>query len=324
MAAVEQAEALARAPLIAVCVCTRARPRMLRRCLISLQKQKFDLAQMNALLIVVDNDPEPSARATHAELCDGAHGYVHCPRPGIPVARNAAIEAALSAGADYIAFIDDDEVAPEHWLASMMHALQRSGADAVQGGVRKAPCGVEDLATCAPTPSEAIRWEDAESLATCNVLFKASLVEGPRALRFDESMQFTGGSDREFFMRANRAGAKTMRVHGVDVLEEVCAGRAALSYECGRAFASGHNYFVRMVKNETPLVAAARIGLRAISSALGAVGKFLAGTILYALLQADAGAAKWRKACANMCFAAGCLAPVIGVRAEPYRVIQGA
>ena len=38
-------------------------------------------------------------------------------------------------------------------------------------------------------------------------------------------MQFTGGSDREFFMRAHKRGAKLVRVHGIDVFEDVAEGR---------------------------------------------------------------------------------------------------
>ena len=41
-------------------------------------------------------------------------------------------EAALRAGAHYIAFLDDDEVAPEHWLGALVKALEDSGADAVR------------------------------------------------------------------------------------------------------------------------------------------------------------------------------------------------
>lgn len=326
MAGLDGAEAVSRAPLVAVCVCTRGRPRMVQRCLTSLTRQKFDAARLAMRVIVVDNDPDkPSARAAYDEIYGAdPSGFIHCTRPGIPMARNAAIEAALGLGADYIAFLDDDEVAPDHWLATLMQALQESGADAIQGGVRKAPPGVEDLASFAAAPSEPVSWEESESLATCNVLFKTSLVEPPLALRFDEGMQFTGGSDREFFMRAHKNGAKIKRAYGVDVYEEIAEGRTTLGYELNRAFASGNNYFTRMAKNEALPVAIVRIVLRAIASLLSGVGKLLVAALFALVFQRNKASKNWRKGCANLAFAAGCLTPAIGMRAQPYKVIQGA
>ena len=52
-------------PLIAVCVCTRARPNMLRRCLASLRAQRFDAAHFRMKLILVDNTPEPIAETIY-------------------------------------------------------------------------------------------------------------------------------------------------------------------------------------------------------------------------------------------------------------------
>jgi glycosyltransferase involved in cell wall biosynthesis len=318
MAAAEGADAVNRTQLIAIGVCTRGRPFMLQRCLASLRAQIFDAAALQVRLIVIDNNETPITLDTQ-----GVH-HLHCPTPGIPMARNAAIEAALSLGADYIAFIDDDEIAPEYWIETMMQALEQSGADAVQGGVRKLPRGAADLALYAPSPPDKLEWEESESLATCNVLFKAHLVEAPLSLRFDEGMQFTGGSDREFFMRANKSGAKTMRLYGLDVFEEICEGRTSLRYECSRAFASGNNYFTRMAKNEALPVAFARIVLRAIASLLSALGKLVVAALLALMLQWAKAEKNWRKSCAMFAFAAGCLTPAFGIRAQPYRVIQGA
>ena len=275
-------------------------------------------------LVVVDNNPEPTARPIVDELAAGMAGaaYVHCAEPGIPVARNAALAAALREGADYIAFLDDDEVAPEHWLASLMAILQASGADAVQGGVRR--CRLDSGADLAARPSGLPAWESSETLATCNVLLRAALVQPPVSLRFDESMRFTGGSDREFFMRAGQRGAKLVRAHGAEVLEDIHAERQFLGYQAARAFASGSNFFERVVKNEPPAVAAARIAARALDRSVTGLAKMIAAAALLAALRRRSALEQWRKACVSLCFAAGCLTPVAGVRAYPYREIQGA
>src|SRR5262245_54620814 len=159
-------------PLVAVCVCTRARPWMLRRCLASLRAQQLDAARLTMRLVVVDNNPEPSALPIYEEVCRGGQWpgeLVHCPRPGIPIARNAALDAALACGADYIAFLDDDEVAPPHWLSGLVRAMADCRADAVQGGVRNLPAGVDDagvlaaMAACAQPPVGRLTAEPAES-----------------------------------------------------------------------------------------------------------------------------------------------------------------
>src|SRR5262245_44326638 len=105
-------------PLVAVCVCTLGRPHMLRRCLASLRAQRFEVAHFRMMLILVDNNPEPVARPIYEELWGPVSSgeFVHCPCPGIPMARNAGLKAALRADADHIAFLDDDEVAPPDWL----------------------------------------------------------------------------------------------------------------------------------------------------------------------------------------------------------------
>jgi succinoglycan biosynthesis protein ExoM len=312
-------------PLVAVCVCTRARPHMLRRCLASLRAQRFEPASLRMKLILVDNNPVPGSRLIYEEAWgSGGFGeYVHCPRPGIPMARNAALEAALRAGADHIVFLDDDEVAPADWLRSLLKALEDSGADAIQGGVRELPAVAADIVPDASPPRGQPSWERCESLATCNVIFRASLVASPLSLRFDEAMQFTGGSDREFFMRAHKRGAKLLRVNGIDVLEEAHADRG-FAYQAARTFAAGSNYFLRMCKNEPGLVAAARIAMRAADRAVSGVAKLAAAGVLLLALRTRAAQSQWRNGCLNLCFAAGCVTPLAGVRAYPYRTIQGA
>jgi glycosyltransferase involved in cell wall biosynthesis len=300
---------------------------MARRCLASLARQQFDAARLRMALILVDNNAQPAARPIYDAFCEGreGHRYVYCPRPGIPIARNTALEAALRAGADYIAFIDDDEVAPRHWLGSLLQALEASDADAVQGGVRKLPAGaVEQAAASAEAPRGKLVAKACESLATCNVLFRARLVEPPLSLRFDESMQFTGGSDREFFMRAHKRGARLLRLNGVDVFEEVAEGRESLAYRAARSFATGSNYFTRVCKNEPGPVAAARIALRALEKGLGGLFRLAMSAGLLIALRPKQARAQWRDGWTSLCFAAGCISPLVGVRAYPYRNIQGA
>jgi glycosyltransferase involved in cell wall biosynthesis len=87
-------------------------------------------------IVVADNAPEGSARDAVEALRPGASVpllYVHAPRPGVATARNAALSVA---DAPLIAFIDDDEEAEAGWLAALLAAHARFGADVTFGPIR--------------------------------------------------------------------------------------------------------------------------------------------------------------------------------------------
>lgn len=238
------------------------------------------------------------------------------------MARNAGIDAALAMGADYLVFIDDDEVAPPGWLQALWDGLIRSGADALQGGVVQLPVG-SDLGNVS-LPQKPTTWENEESLATYNVIFKRRLVAAPMSLRFDEGMRFSGGSDREFFLRATRRGARCARAYGIDVFEEIASGRETIAYRCMRAFSDGCNYTTRLIKNDPLWRAAPRIVLRVVDRSWSGVRRLLQA-LFWLLTFRPANA--WRACRAgyeNFFCALGCFGPLIGVRAHLYRSVQGA
>lgn len=122
---------LAAAPPITVVVCTRDRPRPLRRCLDSLLVQ--DYPQFRVL--VVDNAPtgDATARLVDQVARTGPVDYLPAPVPGLSRARNAAVTATPG---EILAWIDDDEIADPYWLAEIARALaEHPDADAVSGVV---------------------------------------------------------------------------------------------------------------------------------------------------------------------------------------------
>lgn len=114
-------------------ICTYRRPALVAT-LLSL----FELEVPEGVtvrLIVADNDEEPSAKASVDRLRETSPfeiAYVHCPKSNISIARNACLSESR---ADYLAFIDDDETAPPHWLAALMEKAGETGADVVLGPV---------------------------------------------------------------------------------------------------------------------------------------------------------------------------------------------
>ncbi|WP_374469562.1 glycosyltransferase family 2 protein [Phenylobacterium sp.] len=118
------APAAADARPLSVVVCTRRRPDMLSACLASLARQ----ASAPGQVVVVDNDPAASARP----VAYGRAGvtYVHEPRPGLSIARNAGLDAA---DGEFIAFTDDDVELHPTWTAEIRRAFSRPEVDAVTG-----------------------------------------------------------------------------------------------------------------------------------------------------------------------------------------------
>jgi glycosyltransferase involved in cell wall biosynthesis len=272
-------------------------------------------------VVVVDNSGAGSERARVAALAsqNAPVSYVHEPSPGIPFARNAALEAARAFGPAWIAFIDDDEVAPQGWLARLLQTAELNRADVVLGGLtRAAPADVEVLAA-AWRPSEAVAEASPTSkAATNNVLLRAWLVEEPVALRFDENMRDTGGSDGEFFMRAADAGAILVRATDATVFEETSEEREAPAWLRRRAFRVGANCNYRYRKNRRPqLVAAALILGRAGESTARGVARGLLSLLVLPVSIRRAGTFAQR-GMLDLCFAWGCIAPYFGVEPKRY------
>ena len=110
---------LADAPRISVVICTRDRPRQLARLLPSVLAQDHPDFEV----LVVDNAPSTTELADYLETHFGGDDrvrYVLEPRAGLARARNRGL---LEASAEYVAFLDDDEVPDSAWLSSLAHAF---------------------------------------------------------------------------------------------------------------------------------------------------------------------------------------------------------
>jgi GT2 family glycosyltransferase len=122
---------------LSVIICTRDRPEALVRCLAALMAQISRAGQ----IVVVDNSSHRSAEAVIAQFSDV--DYVHEPRPGLSVARNAGIQASKGA---VIAFTDDDVEPSPRWTAEIVRAFSGAAVDAVTGLVL--PARLDTPAQC--------------------------------------------------------------------------------------------------------------------------------------------------------------------------------
>ncbi|QGZ94779.1 glycosyltransferase family 2 protein [Terricaulis silvestris] len=191
-------------------------------------------------LIAVDNSPEGSALAAFRILEGDASipfRWAHEPRAGVAHARNAAL--ALAQG-DLAAWLDDDEEASPHWLASLIAVRRETGAQSVFGPVR-ARCACEDNADFYENlysrsgPTESGYSERAYGIG--NSLQPRLMFE--EAQPFDPRANQTGGEDDALFASWADVGARFAWAADAWVIEHLGPERTHLKHGLKRAFAYG-------------------------------------------------------------------------------------
>ncbi|HKT53220.1 MAG TPA: glycosyltransferase family 2 protein [Caulobacteraceae bacterium] len=227
---------------VSVIIPTQRRPGPLETAARSvLLQQGVDLGEME--MVVVDNDQMPSAAGFVAKLAGEAPfpvRYVHEPSPGVANARNAAMEAAQG---ELIAFLDDDEEAPPTWLAALLRAQLRYGADVVFGPVLaradwakiKHPTYLERFfSRVGPAESGVI-----DHYYGCgdSLVRRAALPDPKRP--FSAVRNQIGGEDDLLFGAMEGAGAKFAWASEAWVWEDPVPDRLTLGYALLRAFAFG-------------------------------------------------------------------------------------
>ena len=128
----------ARPRRVSVCVVTYRRPKYLQATLDSLARLHFAKVPTPQLtVVVVDNDAEGGMGPLVRAKCCGYPwevDYAVEPRRGISWARNTALRLAQRHG-EWIAFIDDDEIADPAWLDELLAAVEEYGVKVVTGPV---------------------------------------------------------------------------------------------------------------------------------------------------------------------------------------------
>ena len=302
-----------------VAIATYRRPRGLFRLLGGLGRLRFRAEAPELRVVVVDNDPAGSA----GPICEDARRWLELPlvhrveaRRGIPQARNAAVAAALER-AEFLAFIDDDEVPSPQWLDALLRVQAETGADAVAG-------------PCEPVFEDRVpRWIErggffehprfatgtqVRHAYTHNVLVRLGALVGLGAL-FDERLALSGGEDSELFARFVARGHAIAWADDAVVFEWVPHSRANARWILERAFRVGTSSAFLDRHRERPLPVAQLV-------AHGGWCLAKAATLLpLGALRGRAGAMRALRLAA---FGAGRLGGLVGVDREEYRVVHGA
>lgn len=194
-------------------------------------------------LIVVDNDQTPSAQAAVEALAAEAPfpvRYVHEPAAGVANARNAAVSAAQGS---LIAFLDDDEEAPPHWLAALLETRARFDADAVFGPVQaRLPGSVTrhraylERFFSRVGPAETGPMDGYFGCGD-SLIRRAAMPDPMRP--FSAERNQIGGEDDLLFGHMQARGARFAWAAEAVVWEDPAPERLGLSYTLRRAFAYG-------------------------------------------------------------------------------------
>lgn len=193
-------------------------------------------------LVIVDNDQTASAERLAAALA--AMGsfpviYVHEPRAGVAHARNAAL---LRARGRFVAFLDDDEEAPDSWLADLMAVQATFDTDVVFGRVRGfLPDHVTRhrayLQRFFSREGPAVAQVIEQAHGCGNSLLRVATLPSPAP--FSAARNQIGGEDNLLFQTMKAAGARFAWAPEASVWEDPAPGRITLAYALRRAFSYG-------------------------------------------------------------------------------------
>jgi glycosyltransferase involved in cell wall biosynthesis len=295
--------------LIAICIPTFRRNELLGECLAALAAVRIP-AGCRARQIVADNDAEGGARRICEERAAALPWpltYVVEPKRGLAAVRNRLLREAADAGAEWIAFIDDDEHPDPCWLERHIDTLARFGAAVSSGPVvqPQTPGSAERLRRTGRETGSTPRY-----VACNNVVFSSRLFTAQH-LEFDPQFDFMGGEDFDFFDASKRAGNAHVWSAEAIVYESVPPERATLRYLFVRHFSGAINSVARYRKERSAAGAWLHFGIKAAGKSIGACAALLTWPV-----RGRAALNDFVKRAAN---AAGYLSALAHVRFERYR-----
>ena len=228
---------------VSVCIATYRRAERLRAVLEDMARQ----SRLPDQVVVVDNDLAGSARSSIEQLRASGVPFVIVydvqPERNIAMTRNRTVGLA---DGDWLAFIDDDERAPENWLQQLLDAAAAFSADGILAPVEPqlppdAPSWIRrgrfyDFAhqhSGDPVPLNRMRFG--------NVLLRGNMLRaepGP----FDTSYGLSTGEDGDLLVRLARKGLRIIWCDEAIVWEPIEAKRLSLRWLLMRALSGGQEF----------------------------------------------------------------------------------
>jgi GT2 family glycosyltransferase len=233
---------------LVIAVATYMRPVDIDRCVRSVLTEREQYRQEHEAydirIVVIDNDPEASARDTVAQYVGPEVTYLIEAQPGISAARNRAL--AEAGAADLLIFIDDDEEIVPGWLGHLLGTFETWEPAAVAGRVVSAYLHEPDPWFAAggffsrrtlPTGTPIV------AAATNNLLLDLRVIRA-LDLSFDDFYGLIGGGDNHFTRRLTQLGQKMVWCDEAVVIDHVPASRLTRDWVLARACRTGNSEVV--------------------------------------------------------------------------------
>jgi succinoglycan biosynthesis protein ExoM len=262
---------------LSVAVPTFRRPELLDSLLGLLPERVAEVGDRAVVtVLVVDNDPDGSARDIVARHPADLFTYVHQPVPGIAAARNRALETAATTGADLVAFVDDDERPRPGWLPSLLDTWARTRPAAVMGRVISVFAEEPDPWLIA---TGVFRRRARETGTTLPVAAAGNLLVDVRQVQdlgveFDPTLGLSGGEDTLFSRQLVARGAAIVWCNESEAEDLVPAERLTRSWAMRRAFNGGNSVVQVELRMSSGPRARALVRTR---RAVGGAGRIVAG-----------------------------------------------
>src|SRR5215212_6332798 len=223
------------APAVTVVVPTRGRAAYLEVTLDSLRRQRTETPHE---LLVVDDGATDATPEVAERL--GARLIGHGEPRGLNAARNTGLREA---GAELVAFVDDDVFVPPGWLDTLVEgAARHPDADAFGGPIRArfeghAPrgCGREDPPIT--TLDLGTADTEAEMVWGANFAVRRGAVE--RIGEFDESFDRGHGDEEEWLLRLRASGGRIVYLADAGLDHRRAAGDSGLGSLARAAYHRG-------------------------------------------------------------------------------------
>ncbi len=273
---------------------TYCRPEKLARLLASLAKVQAPTHWDWTGVVIVDNDPDGSARSTVEQWTDQLPNvtYISETNTGLSVARNRAVQAARDAGAAWLAFIDDDEEASEQWLAELVETQRATNADAILGNTQflfeESPPSWLVGSRVYEFQPDVPDQQPINHLATNNVLLRTALVEDLGPL-FDERFSKTGGEDHHLGRRLLRAGYTIAQSTRGQTIEWVPPDRMPLGVVLRRLQRDGNTLTIVDLSFASSPLERIRVRLRHLAEGLAKLPLGLARAAVYGIQDGRSG-----------------------------------
>ncbi|HLR44838.1 MAG TPA: glycosyltransferase family 2 protein [Brevibacterium sp.] len=228
---------------ITIAIPTFKRPGQLSLLLEALPDRIAETSDAVVDVLVIDNDPDGSARDTveGSGLGTGLR-YVHERTPGISAARNRALDECRTS--DLLAFLDDDEIPLDGWLASLVDVWRETGASAVAGRVISVFHENTDPWVIASGTFRRPQRPTGTVLATAaagNLMLDMQQIHG-HELRFEQSFGLSGGEDTLFTRQLVEQGGTIVWCNESAAEDYVVASRLTREWAAQRAYSAGNGW----------------------------------------------------------------------------------